>query len=234
MRKTVVFALILSMTGLLSGTAQASHPLQNFPVPGLAKNLSRPGNQKLANQYRQTLFNRFLKYVTYNSQSDYNQEITPGQIETAKKLYAEIKALGFKEAVLSEHYYIFVEIPSNLPWKAPVLGFSCHYDVTPDAKADNIQPQIIKNYQGQRIVLPKPYNDEVQVIDPQTPTGAYLKTQIGKTIVTSDGSTLLGADDKSGVAIIMTLLETLAKNPDKKHGPIQIIIAPNEDVGEAD
>ena len=141
--------------------------------------------------------------------------------------------MGFENAVLSEHYYLFVNIPSNLPWQAPVLGFSCHYDVTPDAKADNIQPQIIKNYQGQRLVLPKPYNGEVQVIDPQTPTGAYLNTQIGKTIVTSDGSTLLGADDKSGVAIIMTLLETLAKNPNKKHGPIQIIIAPNEDVGRA-
>ncbi len=234
MKKFFALLLALTLTGILPGVLQADTSTPKNPLYATAlKNSTGAANKKLANQYRQTLLNRFLNYVTYNSQSDYKKEITPDQIETAQKLYKEILSLGFKDAILSEHHYIFVNIPSNLPWEAPILGFSCHYDVTPDAKADNVQAQVINNYQGGPIVLPQPYDGETQVIDPQTPTGAYLNTQIGKTIVTSDGSTLLGADDKSGVAIIMTMLEAIAKNPSKKHGAIQVIIAPNEDVGRA-
>lgn len=192
-------------------------------------------NQELAKQYRTTLFNRFLKYVTYNSQSSYTQEITPGQIETAKKLYAEIQQMGYKDALLSAHYYIFVKIPSNLPKgkTAPVLGFSGHYDVTPDVATDNVNARVIENYQGGKIELGLNPKGEPQVLDPDTPRDAYLKTQIGHKIVTSDGSTNVGADNRAGLSILMTLLEVLAKNPSKQHGEIQLVIAPNEETGGA-
>ncbi len=195
-----------------------------------------PSNEKLAKQYRSALLQRFLKYIKQDSQSQYDKDITPGQIEMANQLLQEIRTMRLpegSEVYKSEHHYVFVNIPSNLSRPVPILGFSAHYDVTPDTKATDIKPQVITNYQGGPIVLPQPYKGEKQVIDPETLEGAYLKTQIGKTIVTSDGSTLLSADDKSGVAILMTMLQTLAENPTKPHGQIQIILAPNEDVGRA-
>lgn len=185
----------------------------------------------LAEQYRTTLLDRFLRYVTYNSQSQEDVQITPNQIETAQKLFAEIQQMGFDKDVtvlLSEHYYIFVDIPSNLPQKAPVLGFSAHYDVTPDVPAENVVAQVIKSYDGQPIEL-----KNGQRLDPASERDAYLKTQIGHTIVTSDGTTNLGADDKAGLSIMMTLLDTLAHHPEIQHGPLQIVLAPNEDVGRA-
>ncbi len=184
-------------------------------------------NMRLANHYRTTMLNRFLQYTTYDSQSSETEQITPVQIETAKKLHAEILSFGLN-AILSEHHYIFVEIPSNVPWETPTLGFSCHYDVTPDNPATGIKPQLIQKYDGNPIELKNGH-----VIDPSQPNGSYLPTQVGKTIVTSDGTTILGADDKAGVSIIMTTLQTLAQNPDKKHGKLQFVIAPNEDVGRA-
>ena len=192
-------------------------------------------NKTLAKQYRSTLFNRFLKYVTYNSQSSYTESITPDQIETAKKLYAEIKAMGYKDAQLSEHYYIFVKVPSNLPkgQTAPILGFSGHYDVTPDVITDNVHAQVIENYQGGKITLGLNPKGEIQILDPDTARDAYLKTQIGHKIVTSDGSTNVGADNRAGLSILITMLEVLAKNPSKQHGEIQLVIAPNEETGGA-
>ncbi len=184
-------------------------------------------NRVLANRYRPTLLKRFLKYVTYNSQSSETEQITPNQIATAKKLYEEIKAMGHN-VQLTEHYYIFVEIPSNLPWQVPVLGFSGHYDVTPGIEGENVLSQVHYSYDGNAIQLA-----QNRVLDPAEPANAYLATQKGKTIVTSDGNTILGADDKAGVSILMTFLETLAQHPEKKHGPIQIVLAPNEDVGRA-
>lgn len=177
--------------------------------------------------YRQVLLERFLKYTTYDSQSSEKEEITDIQIETAKKLYAEIKSFGLN-VTLTDHHYIYVEIPSNIKEDVPTLGFSCHYDVTPDNPATGIKARLIEKYDGQPIVL-----ENGQVIDPAKENGAYLSTQIGKTIVTSDGTTILSGDDKAGVSIIVTMLQTLAQNPAKKHGKIQVVIAPNEDVGRA-
>ena len=233
MKKTVALFAAILLTGIFPGTLQASPGNWTLPPRHILDIGTK--NKKLANQYRTTLLNRFLKYVTYNSQSSEKIQITPNQIETAKKLYAEIQSMGL-DVTLSEHYYIFVDIPSNLPWQAPVLGFSCHYDVTPDVKAENVKPIKIDKYDGNKIELGINPLGEQSILDPDDPkypANAYLKTQIGKTIVTSDGTTNLGADDKAGVAIMMTLLETLAKNPSKKHGPIQVVIAPNEDVGRA-
>lgn len=177
--------------------------------------------------YRQILLDRFLKYTTYNSQSSEKEQITDVQIETAKKLYAEIQSFGLN-VTLTDHHYIYVEIPSNVKESVPTLGFSCHYDVTPDNPATGIKARLIKKYDGKPIVL-----ENGQVIDPAKENGSYLPTQIGKTIVTSDGTTILSADDKAGVSIMMTMLQTLAQNPDKQHGKIQVVFAPNEDVGRA-
>ena len=107
----------------------------------------RPDNGSLAAKYRPMLMERFLKYTTYDSQSSNDADITPEQIETAKKLYAEIKPLGFP-TTLTEHYYIYVEIASNVPYPTPVLGFSSHYDTTPDIAGKNIKANVIKNYDG--------------------------------------------------------------------------------------
>lgn len=185
----------------------------------------RPDNSPLAAKYRPVLMERFLKYTTYDSQSSNDADITPEQIETAQKLYAEIKPLGFP-TTLTEHYYIYVEIPSNVPHKTPVLGFSSHYDTTPDIAGKNIKANVIKNYDGKPIVLKNGH-----VINFET--DPYLKQMVGKTIVTSDGTTMLSGDDKAGVSIMVTLLQTLKENPQIKHGKVQIVITPNEDVGRS-
>ena len=183
--------------------------------------------RSFAAKYRPALMERFLKYVSYNRQSSETEQITPDQIETAQKLYAEIKAMGLN-VTLTEHYYIFVEIPSNLDREVPVLGYSGHFDVTPGIEADNVQARVISNYDGKPIVL-----ENNQVIDPEQANGAYLPSQVGKTIVTSDGNTILGADDGAGLSVLMTFLQTLAENPKRPHGKIQVVLAPNEDVGRA-
>ena len=192
---------------------------------GLPKQKTTPSNQAVSATYRTILFERFLKYTTYNSQSDNDLDITPEQIETAQKLYTEIKALGFPTA-LTEHYYIYVEIPSNMEQDVPTLGFSSHYDTTPDVAGKNIKAQVIEKYNGNPIVLKNGHILDV-TSDP------YLKQMIGKKIVTSDGTTMLSGDDKAGVSIMVTLLQTLAEHPEKKHGKIQIVITPNEDVGRS-
>lgn len=219
MKKNCLLLILLTTLLCLPLSLRAQEQL-----PGLKMGIA---NRTLATHYRKPLLKRFLKYVTYNSQSSETETITDSQIETAKKLYAEINAMGYA-AQLTKHYYIFVEIPSNLPWKAPILGFSGHYDVTPGIEGENVVSQVHYEYDGKPIFLANN-----RVLDPADPANAYLATQVGKTIITSDGNTILGADDKAGVSILMTFLETLAQHPDKKHGTIQIVLAPNEDVGRA-
>lgn len=194
----------------------------NLPAKDPIRNL-----RAFAGKYRPVLLERFLKYVSYNRQSSETESITADQVETAKKLYAEIKALGY-DVTLTPHHYIFVEIPSNINREVPVLGYSAHYDVTPGIEANNIKARVIQKYDGSPIVL-----ENNQVIDPAQSNGTYLAEQVGKTVVTSDGNTLLGADDGAGLSVLITFLQTLAENPKRPHGKIQIVIAPNEDVGRA-
>ena len=208
-----LLALLLS-TLLLSTTAFARAPRSVMP-----------DNRTLANHYRSVMFDRFLTYTTYDSQSDNDLDITPEQIETAKKLYEQIKSFGFPTS-LSEHYYIYVEIPSNVKTQVPTLGFSSHYDTTPDIAGKNIKAQVIEKYDGKPIVLKNGHVMDFKS-DP------YLEKMIGKKIVTSDGTTMLSGDDKAGVSIMVTLLQTLAEHPEKKHGKIQVVITPNEDVGRS-
>ena len=229
--KQLLAVLSVFMFGLsfVSQAYAASFP-SNFPretvsLKDSARQRIGQQNARLAAQYRAGMLNRFLKYTTYDSQSSANQDLTPEQIETAKKLFAEIQKFGFK-TTLSEHYYIYVEIPSNLEWNVPTLGFSCHYDTTPDIIGKGIKAQTIKKYDGKPIELK---NGHVMTVE----TDPYLKQMIGKTIVTSDGTTMLSADDKAGVSVIVTFIQTLAENPSKKHGNIQIVITPNEDVGRS-
>lgn len=205
---------IASMALFLTPLAQAANVQKH-----------RTFHSDLVAKYRPVLMERFLKYTTYNSQSANDQDITPEQIETAQKLFAEIKSFGF-ETQLTEHYYIYVEIPSNVDHPTPVLGFSSHYDTTPDVAGKNIHANVIKKYDGNPIVLKNGH-----VLDFNT--DPYLKQMVGKTIVTSDGTTMLSGDDKAGVSIMVTLLQTLKENPQLKHGKVQIVITPNEDVGRS-
>lgn len=213
-----------------AGQAYATHvptsaPYERAYVKSSARKNIGAQNAKLAAKYRSAMLDRFLTYTTYDSQSNDNVSITPEQIETAKKLYAEIQKFGFKTE-LTKNYYIYVEIPSNVAWKTPTLGFSCHYDTTPDILGKGIKAQKIEKYDGKPIELKNGH-----VINFET--DPYLKQMIGKTIVTSDGTTMLSADDKAGVSVIVTFIQTLAENPSKKHGKIQIVITPNEDVGRS-
>lgn len=241
MNKTC-FKLLAAFATLICFTSAQARPVTSarFALDkNLAQNLNRtiyaglPSKDPVKTlrtfsaKYRPALLERFLKYVSYNRQSSETESITPTQIETAQKLYAEIKAMGLA-VTLTPHYYIFVEIPSNLNKQVPVLGYSGHYDVTPGIEADNVKARVIKKYDGKPIVL-----ENNQVIDPAQPNGAYLPTQIGKMIVTSDGNTILGADDGAGLSVLMTFMQTLAENPTRPHGTIQIVLAPNEDVGRA-
>ena len=188
----------------------------------------------LANKYRAGMIPTFVKYAKIGSMSDDNAEwMTPGQEKMAQVLYEDVKALGFPTH-FSADKYIYVNIPSNLGYDAPVLGISAHYDTTPDINGNGIRPRVIQNYKGKIIDLTPQETDPTKkkVIDPAQDT--YLQRMIGKTIVVEEGgNTNLGADDKAGVTIVMTLLKTLAQNPNFKHGPIQVVLTPNEDVGRS-
>jgi len=234
--------LLAALTGVICvASAQAAVPDQSAFQKELTGKLARqayaarPENTESSSQnfreslaqYRPWLLKRFLTYVSYDRQSDEKQAITQEEIETAQKLYAELETMGVP-VTLTEHYYLFAEFPSNLDYEVPVLGYSAHYDVAPDIEGKNIQARVIENYDGEPIVL-----ENNQVIDPKKDNGKYLPTQVGKTIVTSDGNTLLGADDGAGLAVLMTFMQTLVENPDRPHGKIQIILAPNEDIGRA-
>ena len=211
-----------------AGQAYASSFSLSAPYERTYLKSSTPAPQaKLAEKYRAGMIPRFVKYVQIDSMSDNAAEwMTPGQEKMAQALYEDIRAFGFPTH-FSEDKYIYVNIPSNLQnRKAPVLGISAHYDTTPDIIGNNVKPQVIKNYDGQPITLKNNH-----VIDFQS--DPYLRNMIGKTIVTSDGTTNLGADDKAGVTIVVTLLQTLAENPKMPHGPIQVVITPNVDVGRS-
>lgn len=191
--------------------------------------------------YRHTLLDRFLRYVQIDSQSAYGPNdsflLTPEVKNAADDLYAELNAVLQKnksdaQIHISDYKYIYVNFPSNLPKgiaaRTPVLGFSCHYDVTPEAPGKGIKPQVHTNYDGGVIWINKERNIS---IGPKT--DPYLNQLLGETIVTSDGTTLLGADDKAGTAVLATVVQTLAENPSIPHGKLQIVFTPNEDVGQS-
>ncbi|NLL30635.1 MAG: peptidase T [Clostridiales bacterium] len=171
---------------------------------------------------------RFLEYVKINTKSDETTGTTPStkeQLVLAEKLYKELKELGLKDARISEHGYVYATLESNIDKDVPVIGFIAHMDTAPDYYGENVKPQIIKKYDGGDIKL-----NDVDVLSPTF--SKELKNYIGQTLITTDGRTLLGADDKAGIAEIMTAVEYLVKNPDIKHGTIKIGFTPDEEIGE--
>lgn len=179
----------------------------------------------------ETALDRFLRYVKIDTQSQEDQATTPStrkQLNLANLLSKELTALGAQNVRVSEFGIVYAMIPGNLPdnSKAPVIGFIAHMDTSPAVSGENVNPIIHKNYQGGDIVLPK---DPTQVItEAKNPV---LKTLIGDDIITADGTTLLGSDDKSGCTEIMTMIDTLKQNPQIKHGTIAVAFTPDEEVG---
>jgi len=174
---------------------------------------------------------RFLRYVKIDTQSAEDQATVPStkkQCDLANLLVKELNELGAQNVRLSEFCIVYATVPGNLAdnTKVPVLGLIAHMDTSPAVSGANVSPIIHKNYQGGDIVLP---SDRTQVIS--VAKNPILKTMIGDDIITADGTTLLGSDDKSGVAEIMTMIDTLGKNPEIKHGTIAIAFTPDEEVG---
>ena len=179
----------------------------------------------------ETALDRFLRYAKIDTQSQEDQTTTPStrkQLNLANLLAKELSALGAENVRVSEFGIVYATIPGNLPdnSKVPVIGFIAHMDTSPAVSGENVNPIIHKNYQGGDIVLPK---DPTQVIT--VAKNPYLKSLIGDDIITADGTTLLGSDDKSGCAEIMTMIDTLKQNPQIKRGTIAVAFTPDEEVG---
>ncbi|MHA2225711.1 MAG: peptidase T [Candidatus Hodarchaeales archaeon] len=173
---------------------------------------------------------RFLRYVKVHTTSQEDVDEIPStqrQFDLAYMLETELKELGLTDVTVTKHCYVIATIPSNTSAEAvPVLCFLAHMDTSPEEIGQNVKPQIIRNYDGGDIVLPG--NTDLIISPEETPS---LKKFVGSDIVTSDGITLLGGDDKAGIAVIMTVVATLVSNPDIKHGTIKIVFTPDEEVG---
>lgn len=174
---------------------------------------------------------RFLRYSKIDTQSKEDQTTVPStqkQLDLAKLLASELKTLGAQNISISEYGIVYASVPGNLAdnSKAPVIGFISHMDTSPSVSGANVNAIIHKNYQGGDIILPM---DKTQIITVEK--NPVLKDMIGDDIITADGTTLLGSDDKSGCAEIMTMIDTLRQNPQIKHGTIAIAFTPDEEVG---
>ena len=179
----------------------------------------------------ETALDRFLRYVKIDTQSQEDQTTTPStrkQLNLANLLAKELTALGAQNVRVSEFGIVYAMVPGNLQdnSKVPVIGFIAHMDTSPAVSGENVNPIFHKNYQGGDIILPK---DQTQVITPAK--NPELKNLIGDDIITADGTTLLGSDDKSGVAEIMTMIDTFKQNPQIKRGTLAIAFTPDEEVG---
>ncbi|PQB06940.1 peptidase T [Polaribacter filamentus] len=179
---------------------------------------------------KQHIIARFIKYVTIDTESDPNNPTFPSskkQWNLAKILEKELNQIGLQDVELDENCYIMATLQSNLDYEVPTIGFISHIDTSPDFTGKNVNPQIIENYDGKDIILNKEKNI---VLSPNY--FEDLLQYIGQTIITTDGTTLLGADDKAGVTEIVSAMEYLIKNPTIKHGKIRICFTPDEEVGK--
>lgn len=173
---------------------------------------------------------RFLKYVSFATTSDPNTNMTPstpGQMVFAQYLVEELKNIGLQEVELDSNGYIMATLPSNTSKNVPVIGFVSHMDTSPDMTGKNVKPRIVKNYDGNDILL----NDE-KVIVLETNRYPEILNYIGQDIIVTDGTTLLGADDKAGLAAIVSAMEYLMAHPEIKHGKIRIGFTPDEEIGQ--
>ncbi|PRZ23927.1 peptidase T [Flavobacterium granuli] len=177
----------------------------------------------------QHITDRFISYVTIDTESDPNSNTTPStakQWDLANKLVEELKAIGMQDVTIDNKAYIMATLPSNVDHEVPTIGFISHFDTTPDFTGANVKPQIIPNYDGKDIVL----NAEQNIIL----SPSYFKDLLlykGQTLITTDGTTLLGADDKAGITEIVTAMEFLIQNPEIKHGKIRVGFTPDEEIG---
>lgn len=172
---------------------------------------------------------RFMKYVKIDTQSDASSPTTPStskQKNLGKILAQELLELGLSDAHLDEHGYVYATIPSNTDKTVPVICFCSHMDTSPDSSGENVKPIIHRNYQGEDLVLPDDHNIVLRFSEHRD-----LKNQIGHDIITASGTTLLGADNKAGVAEIMEAATYLTQNPQIKHGTIKILFTPDEEIG---
>ncbi len=177
----------------------------------------------------QHIIDRFISYVTIDTESDPNSNTCPStekQWDLANKLAEELKAMGMDDVTIDKHAYVMATLPSNVNHEVPTIGFISHFDTTPDFTGANVKPQIIKNYDGGDIVL----NTEKNIVLSPKYFEDLLQYK-GQTLITTDGTTLLGADDKAGVTEIMCAMEHLINNPEIKHGKIRVGFTPDEEIG---
>lgn len=181
--------------------------------------------------FKEELLTSLTKYVQIESGSEFNKDTcpsTPGQLELAKVLEQDLRAIGIKEVSIDENGYLFATIPANIDKKVPVIGFLAHMDTYPGFTIGRkVVPQLHKNYQGGDIIVSKKHN---VIISPKTCQA--LKSVIGHDIITSSGDTLLGTDDKGGIVIIMAMAKYLMEHPEVKHGKIRIAFTPDEEIGK--
>src|SRR5262245_37957218 len=173
---------------------------------------------------------RFLKYVTYDTRSDEQSSTfpsTPGQLVLLNELVIELKALGLGDAAMDQYGYVMATVPPSAGLEhAPVIGFIAHVDTSPEMPGHNVRPIVHRQYDGRDLVLP---DDASAVL--RASENPALSAQIGNTIVTASGLTLLGSDDKAGVAEIVAAVEYLLAHSDIAHGPIRIAFTPDEEIG---
>ena len=175
------------------------------------------------------LIDRFISYVTVDTESDPTSDTTPStakQWDLANALVEELKHIGLQDVTIDENAYIMATLPSNVPHEVPTIGFISHFDTTPDFTGKDVKPQIIENYDGKDIVLNKAQNI---ILSP-----SYFEDLLlykGQTLITTDGTTLLGADDKAGITEIVSAMEYLVQHPEIKHGKIRVGFTPDEEIG---
>jgi len=177
----------------------------------------------------ENMVNRFLNYVTIDTKSEHDSESVPStktQFDLAKILVEELKELGLDDSSMDENGYVMATLPSNMDKDVPTIGFIAHMDTSPDMSGKDIKPKIVENYDGTDIILNKDKNIVLSPAD-----FPDLKNYVGKTLITTDGTTLLGADNKAGIAEIMGAVEYLINNPKVKHGTIKVAFTPDEEVG---
>lgn len=172
---------------------------------------------------------RFIRYAKYDTQSAYESDTYPStskQLIFAEDLAKELKEIGLEDVHVDEYGYVFGTLPANVEGDIPKIGFLAHMDTSPDLTATNVNPQIVENYDGGDIVLNK---EENIILSPKH--SPELKNYIGQTLITTDGTTLLGVDDKAGIAEIVTAMEYLINNPEIPHGTVRVAFTPDEEVG---
>ena len=199
-------------------------------LPGsLGETTEERTGQSKGESFMSKVVDYFLKYVAFDTQSAEEAATVPStekQFALARLLAEQLKNIGVRDVSMSEHGYVYGTIPANGDYNCQTVGFLAHMDTSPDCPDENVRPRLIKNYDGKDILLNKPLGVKMT-----TEMFPFLKNYVGKDLITTDGTTLLGADDKAGIAEIMTMAETLLTHPEIPHGTIKIAFTPDEEVG---